>query len=135
VFVTGESGIGKNTLVGSFLSHAQANHGALTAQGQCIEQYGAGEAYLPILDALDGLYGPNSNGTAEFLRRYAPSWLANLPGLIDPAERSQLKRRSIGIAAERRIREIAAFLEAIAKDRTILLVLANLHWADPSTLR
>ena len=134
VFVTGEAGIGKTTLVGSFLSHVQANDGALIAQGQCIEQYGAGEAYLPILDALDGLCGTNSNGAAELLRRYAPSWLANLPALIDPAERSQLERRSIGIAPERRLREIAAFLEAIAKDRTILLVLGNLHWADPSTL-
>src|SRR5262249_38648277 len=66
--------------------------------------------------------------------RSAPSWLANLPPLIDPAERSQLERRSVGIAPERRLREIAAFLEAIAKDRTILLVLGNLHWADPSTL-
>jgi DNA-binding winged helix-turn-helix (wHTH) protein/predicted ATPase len=134
VFVTGEPGIGKTTLVGSFLSHAQANDGVLTTQGQCIEQYGSGEAYLPILDALEGLCGTNSNGLAELLRRYAPSWLANLPGLADPAERSQLKRRSIGIAAERRMREIGAFLEAIAKDRTIILVLANLHWVDPSTL-
>jgi predicted ATPase len=134
VFVTGEPGIGKTTLVGSFLSHVQAKHGTLTALGQCIEQYGAGAAYLPILDALEGLCGTNSGGLAELLRRYAPSWLANLPGLTDPTERSPLKHRSIGIAPERRLREIAAFLEAIAKDRTILLVLANLHWADPSTL-
>ena len=134
VFVTGEPGIGKTTLVGTFLSHAQANDSTLTAQGQCIEQYGAGEAYLPILDALDGLCGTNNNGLAELLRRYAPSWLLNLPAFIDPAERSQLERQSIGIAPERRLREIAAFLEATAKDQTVLLVLGNLHWADPSTL-
>src|SRR5262249_49357014 len=134
VFVTGEPGIGKTTLVESFLSHLQAEDRVLTAQGQCIEQYGAGEAYLPILDALDELCGKSNNETAELLRRSAPSWLANLPPLIDPAERSQLERRSVGIAPERRLREIAAFLEAIAKDRTILLVLGNLHWADPSTL-
>jgi predicted ATPase len=47
VFVTGGPGIGKTTLVDSFLSRVQAKNGALTAQGQCIEQYGAGEAYLP----------------------------------------------------------------------------------------
>jgi DNA-binding winged helix-turn-helix (wHTH) protein/ABC-type cobalamin/Fe3+-siderophores transport system ATPase subunit len=134
VFVTGEPGIGKTTLVESFLSHAQAKDGVLTAQGLCVEQYGPGEAYLPILDALDGLCGTNSDELVGLLRRHAPSWLANLPGLTDPGERSQLKRRSIGIAPERRLREIAAFLEAIAKDRTILLVLANLHWADPSSL-
>jgi DNA-binding winged helix-turn-helix (wHTH) protein len=43
VFVTGEPGIGKTTLVESFLS--QANDGVLIAQGQCIDQYGSGEAY------------------------------------------------------------------------------------------
>ena len=134
VFVTGEAGIGKTSLVTSFLSHVQANDGVLIAQGQCIEQYGAGEAYLPILDALDGLCGTNSNATAELLRRYAPSWLLNLSGLINPAERLQLERQSIGIARERRLREIAAFLEAMTKDQTVLLVLGNLHWADPSTL-
>lgn len=28
---------------------------ALVARGQCIEQYGAGEAYLPILDVVEDL--------------------------------------------------------------------------------
>src|SRR5262249_52750637 len=97
VFVTGEPGVGKTTLVGSFLSHVQANDGALTAQGQCIEQYGAGEAYLPILDALDGLCGRRSNGNTELLRRYAPSWLVNLSALTDPPEHAELERQTVGI--------------------------------------
>ena len=32
-----------------------AAHSALVAHGQCLEQYGAGEAYMPILEALERL--------------------------------------------------------------------------------
>lgn len=97
MFVTGGPGIGKTTLVDSFLSRVQAKNGALTAQGQCIEQYGAGEAHLPILDALDGLCGKSNNGATELLRRHAPSWLVNLPQLTDPTERAGLERQTVGI--------------------------------------
>jgi DNA-binding winged helix-turn-helix (wHTH) protein len=53
LFITGEPGIGKTTLVKAFARDLPASDGIITAQGQCIEQYGAGEAYVPIFDALD----------------------------------------------------------------------------------
>jgi DNA-binding winged helix-turn-helix (wHTH) protein len=55
VFVTGEPGIGKTTLVEAFTSSLPINDGIIAAHGQCIEQYGAGEAYMPMLDALERL--------------------------------------------------------------------------------
>jgi DNA-binding winged helix-turn-helix (wHTH) protein len=135
LFITGEAGIGKTALVEAFLATLPHNGQVLTAYGQCIEQFGAGEAYMPILDALEEMGGPsNKNDVIKSLRHYAPSWLLNLPTLISPEERAELERQSIGITLERRLREIAAFLEAIAQAQTIVLVLANLHWADPSTL-
>src|SRR6266511_952929 len=62
VFVTGEPGIGKTTLVEAFLEHVGA-HGDASGvagkvwigRGQCVEHYGAGEAYLPVLEALGRL--------------------------------------------------------------------------------
>src|SRR5882757_2730847 len=51
VFVTGDPGIGKTALVEALLREA-ASAGALIARGTCIEQYGSGEAYLPILGSL-----------------------------------------------------------------------------------
>src|SRR3972149_9955882 len=53
VFVTGEPGIGKTTLIEAFSKTLPKFDGFVLAQGQCIEQYGAGEAYMPILDALE----------------------------------------------------------------------------------
>ena len=51
VFVTGEPGIGKTTLVTAVRDEAAAR-GFSMAWGQCLEQYGAGEAYLNVLDGL-----------------------------------------------------------------------------------
>src|SRR5262245_19238999 len=43
VFLTGEAGIGKTTLVDAFVAHVGAAEEVWLGQGQCIEQYGAGE--------------------------------------------------------------------------------------------
>jgi DNA-binding winged helix-turn-helix (wHTH) protein len=52
VFVTGEAGIGKTTVVESFLSSLASEEQILIGRGQCIEQYGTGEPYMPVLEAL-----------------------------------------------------------------------------------
>ncbi len=55
--MTGEPGIGKTTLVETFLSRVASTDAHWVAWGQCVEQYGAGEPYLPLLDALAGSPG------------------------------------------------------------------------------
>jgi DNA-binding winged helix-turn-helix (wHTH) protein len=53
VFVTGEAGIGKTTVVEVFAEGVAAQRELLRmASGQCVEHYGPGEAYLPVLEAL-----------------------------------------------------------------------------------
>ena len=51
-FITGEAGIGKTTLVDTFVAQIAGQAPLWIGRGQCIEQYGAGEAYLPLLEAL-----------------------------------------------------------------------------------
>lgn len=135
VFITGEPGIGKTTLTDVFTNHLFENDEILVARGQCIEQYGAGEAYLPILDALSQLYrAVDGQQTISPLRQLAPSWLLNLSAVMCPEEREALARQCLGITAERRLREITTYLEEIARNHTIVLILEDLHWVDPSTL-
>ena len=54
-FVTGEAGIGKTTVVDAFVAQVAGAPDLWLARGQCIEPYGAGEAYLPVLEALGQL--------------------------------------------------------------------------------
>jgi DNA-binding winged helix-turn-helix (wHTH) protein/energy-coupling factor transporter ATP-binding protein EcfA2 len=134
IFVTGEPGIGKTTLIEALAATLLDDGNVLVVQSQCIEQYGASEAYLPLIDAVEQLCLRDDMNALPILRRHAPSWLANLPSLIDSSERTDLGRQSLGIGAERRLREIARFLEAISADRTLLLVLEDLHWLDKASL-
>jgi DNA-binding winged helix-turn-helix (wHTH) protein/predicted ATPase len=135
VFVTGEPGIGKTTLVEVFSQTFSKDVAMVVTRGQCIEQYGAAEAYMPILDVLDRLCrGAPGQDVIESLRGCAPSWLASLPALIGTEERAELERQNVGIAPERRLREIGAFFEDIAKEQTVVLILEDLHWLDPSSL-
>ena len=55
VFVTGDAGLGKTTLVEAFVHHLGTEAGLWVGRGQCIEHYGAGEAYL----GLQALLGVN----------------------------------------------------------------------------
>ena len=48
VFVTGEAGIGKTTLVDAFVTQVGVTASVWIGRGQCIEQHGAGEEYLPL---------------------------------------------------------------------------------------
>src|SRR5205823_6493677 len=58
-FVIGEPGIGKTALVEAYLQQVASDQGVWIGHGQCIEHYGAGEAYLPVLEALGRLcYAP-----------------------------------------------------------------------------
>ena len=48
VFVSGEAGVGKTTVVEMFLASLGAGRERWTARGQCVEHYGEGEPYLPF---------------------------------------------------------------------------------------
>ena len=135
VFVTGEPGIGKTTLVDAFLASAADLGDVWTARGQCVEHYGSGEAYLPVLEALGQLCRqPGGEQVIALLSRYAPTWLAQMPGLIGDAELETVHRRVQGATRERMLRELAEAVEALTVERTLVLTLEDLHWSDYSTL-
>jgi predicted ATPase len=135
VFVTGEPGIGKTSLIEAFLARVANEPGLLIARGQCLEQYGASEAYLPVLEALAQLCrGPSRQRLVALLRRQAPLWLQQMPWLTSSDERDQLQRATLGATRERMLREMAEFLESLTADAPLVLVMEDLHWSDYSTL-
>ena len=135
VLVGGETGIGKTALVGRFAADAADRGTALIAQGQCVEQYGACEPYLPWFDVLNHLAracGPAR--LATLLRRCAPMWLAQLPWLIAADERQQLQHEIAGVTRERMIRELAAALDALGAEQPVVVIVEDLQWSDPSSI-
>jgi DNA-binding winged helix-turn-helix (wHTH) protein/tetratricopeptide (TPR) repeat protein len=135
VFVTGEPGIGKTTLVQAFLQQMSRDSAILVARGQCLEHYGSGEAYLPVLDCFSRLCrSAASTQVLNCLRQHAPSWLSQMPSVIQPAERSALLSQAQGATRERMLREMAEAIETLASESPLLLVLEDLHWSDYSTL-
>jgi predicted ATPase len=134
VFVSGEAGIGKTTFVNTFVDSLQPE-GLLLARGQCVEQYGAGEPYMPMLEALTQLgRGPRGRHLLGLLHRLAPAWLAQLPALLTADERARIQRETQGLTHQRMLREMAETLAAIAADTPLVLLLEDLHWSDASTL-
>src|SRR5262245_40422602 len=134
VFVSGEPGIGKTSLIETFLARSAVPHLWL-AKGECVEQYGAGEAYLPILTALERFCRIAGRERAlEALRHAAPAWLAQLPSLTEPTEQEALLHRLGGSTPQRMLRELASLLEALAQERVLVVWLEDLHWGDRSTL-
>jgi DNA-binding winged helix-turn-helix (wHTH) protein/tetratricopeptide (TPR) repeat protein len=133
VFVTGEPGIGKSTLLEAFLNGAPAN--CLVARGQCLQQYGEGEPYLPVFNALNQL--SRTAGVESFVplfRRHAPTWVAQMPSLVPADERESVARTVLGATRERMLREMAEAIEALAAERPLILALEDLHWSDGSTV-
>jgi DNA-binding winged helix-turn-helix (wHTH) protein len=136
LFVTGELGIGKTTLADEFLRRTAADlPSARVARGQCVEGYGGKEAYYPMLEALSQLCGGSGGDTVvKTLAAQAPTWLVQFPALVKREQRGTLQREILGATRERMLREISEALETITSERPLLLVLEDLHWADPSTV-
>src|SRR5678816_2824823 len=133
VFVTGEAGIGKTALVDTFARSIASDRTIRIGQGQCLEHYGTGEAYLPVLEAI-GRLGREQRQVVDVLRAHAPMWLLQMPSLVSASDRDSLTREVFGATRERMLREMGAALEALTAEVPLVLVLEDLHWSDYSTL-
>jgi DNA-binding winged helix-turn-helix (wHTH) protein/predicted ATPase len=137
-FVIGEAGMGKTTLVNAFCERAATMAPNLRiGVGYGLEWTSDAESpsdpYVPIIEALArACSGPGADPTVAALRRFAPSWLPLLPGVLDAAEaeagRAGLRRTT----RERLALELGGFLDALPQP--LLLLLEDLHWSDASTL-
>jgi len=135
IFVTGEPGIGKTTIVQAFLEQATQVPGILVARGQCLEQYGAAEAYLPVLDGFSRLCRSHHGAQVlDILRQEASAWLAQMPSLVPESERATLRTQATATTRERMLREMAEAIETLTSESPLLLILEDLHWSDYSTL-
>jgi len=135
VFVTGEPGIGKTALMNAFVDRLRDRNDFRITYGQCVEQYGAGDAYPPLLEAAHHLCrSPGGERIIAALQKHAPTWLSQMPGVLSATESEALQQRVQGFTHERRLREMAEAVGAHTTRRGLIVILEDLHWSDTATL-
>src|SRR5437667_12499821 len=113
--------MGKTALVESFARRITADRTIRVGRGQCLEQYGTSEAYLPVLEAI-GRLGREQGQVVDVLRAHAPMWLLQMPALVSASDRELLSREVLGATRERMLREMGEALEALTADKPLVLI-------------
>jgi DNA-binding SARP family transcriptional activator len=122
VLVAGEPGVGKTRLALEFARRAGAQ-GALALIGRCWDE--AFGSYEPVLTALRHIEGALGAGALEALAGPTAGDLARiLAGSVDASPDGHPGAR------HRLFDAIDAAISGLAKQRPLLFVLDDLHWAD-----
>ena len=131
-FVAGDAGSGKSRLVRE-LAHEVAGEGAAVLYGDC--DVVVGSPYGPFVAALGHLVRQTDTGTlrrhlgerAGELTRLLPE-LSTQVGELPAASDADTERHRLHTA-------VTDLLVGISSEAPLLLVLEDVHWADPSTLQ
>jgi DNA-binding SARP family transcriptional activator len=152
LFVTGEAGQGKTTLMTEFAYRAlRANPQLVVAAGACQALIGISDPYLPFRDLMTLLAGdwqrPWLGGdmsiahirrlqaiapqTAEAIATYAPDLIDTL---VPAALLSQRPGSGSRVLDQRQIfDQMGQLLRALARQQPLLLLLDDLQWADTAS--
>lgn len=162
VLVTGEAGMGKSTLVAAFIAQVEAGPAAprnensrrsQIARGDCSEQFGREEAFLPFAEALADLLQAEARDQTTARKLFnvvydcAPAWMGVVPvvgdilaGVMETAmaarehfsssEQAQVSQSD----QNRMLQEYTNALLALAQRGPLLLFLDDLHWADAASV-
>lgn len=137
VCLTGEPGIGKTTLLDQFIAEIEGTRGQVAVFSACSQRLSGAEAFLPILEALDGLTRAGENAPiTRLLTQVAPTWhvqAAPLWATADPAFAAVLERARAA-SSERLKRELFAFVDRITAVMPLVMAIDDFHWADASTV-
>lgn len=135
VVVRGEAGIGKTTLLRTFVARVTGNDATVVAGAACAEAIGGCEPYRPLLDSVSTIVRTSPlDRDGALLRRYAPSWCTHVPtfdGSLQPSPAGL----PVGSATTTRMsRELTNYMEALATTHTAVLWIDDVQWADAETL-
>jgi len=137
VSVSGEPGIGKTTLVEELLGELSLDQRRpRVARGRCSERLAGTDAYLPLLEALDGLLrGPSGEIVAGTMKRVAPTWYLQVaPDSTDSSPEARALVNVQATSQERLKRELATFIEELSRVSPLVIFFDDVHWSDISTI-
>src|SRR5260370_34367907 len=88
-----------------------------------------------MLEAIGQLSrGSDGDSVVHALAEQAPTWFAQFPALVKPAQRDLLHREIQSASPERMLREIGDALEMLTSSSPLILIFEDLHWVDHSTV-
>src|SRR5437764_935593 len=137
VLLSGEAGVGKSRLVAEVKSHA-AFHDFLLLQGSCFPTDHA-IPYAPLLDLLRSFLASHSLATTTAgVMQVAQAFLPLLPDVSHLLPEAQKVPPLTSLDPEqekrRRFEILADFLTAQAVERSVFLIVEDLHWSDDVSL-
>ena len=133
VGVAGEPGIGKTSLVEDFIDRLRGgDQHCFVARGRCLEHLAGVDAFLPILEALNGLMG-SAEAVIRLMKECAPTWYGEIE-MSDAGPVPGAPAGPSGIAPELLHRELTGFLHEVARLAPVVLFIDDLHFSDASTI-
>jgi DNA-binding CsgD family transcriptional regulator len=127
LLVAGDAGVGKTRLLEEFTCEA-VRRGAAVALGVCVEVGADGLPYAPIVTAMRALH----RALPAEVEQAAADSAGHLAQLLPELGRSAAPTWDEDARA-RLFGHTARLFERLAADRTVVLVLEDLHWSDRST--
>lgn len=123
VLIGGDPGVGKSRLLGEFGAHAR-QAGAHVLSGACEEHFGDPMPYGPLLEALE-----------TFGREYGEVRAMELGGLAYERLTAFFELGNDSMSAPQQVLlTVRRMLDNIGAIAPVVLIVEDLHWADPSTL-
>ncbi|MEZ5585258.1 MAG: ATP-binding protein [Candidatus Competibacteraceae bacterium] len=68
------------------------------------------------------------------LAQHAPTWLLQMPGVLDTAQIDALHNKIGAMSQDRMLREMTEALEALSQRNPLVLILEDVHWSDSATI-
>jgi tetratricopeptide (TPR) repeat protein len=120
VTIVGEPGVGKSRLAAELLGRVVA--GARVARGACLS-YGEGITFWAVAQVVRQLAGIQEEDSIEEARARVPQRIAQLVGLAEGST-----------TADQTAEAVAAFLADAAAGRPLVVLVDDIHWAEPALL-
>ncbi len=129
MFVEGPAGIGKTRVVEELAERVRRGGGDVLA-GRCLAQGHETLPYAPWVEALSGVVRHHGGDRVRAWAGPTGDELVRLVPMVDPTGTTSEPTRA---SASRLFQAVRSVLEALAGRHPLLLLVEDVHWADPSS--